>query len=352
VDLETVDVKNRTLVITGSRESRKFKNLLIVAAAREDFERMIEKADSPYEVLEAGSELDLGYRTDWADLVVFVRDFESLVTDEKTRAEMLDLIRQCLSKGANVIANSSIVPSYWLSILERSAQHDISSPNPGATEFIAWSSLLAKFEIVTSYQAAAEATPVSDRGDARRIITWLRARRASEILPWLRSVLKPAVHGEILTQEQEMLARKQLKLSLFHRQWALSTNEERDILANLARRGVVNPINSEALQSLLHRGLLTHDPSIAVASPELAHFVLHDVDHRKLDAWHAEGSGNIWSALWPTMIVILVLASFFLFSAGQDALNAVIALFGALIAAVPILLGLFGAIRGSGGDDE
>ena len=60
VDLGKVDIKNRTLVATGSPERRKFNNLLIVAAAREDFDKLIEMADSPYEVLQAGSDLDLG----------------------------------------------------------------------------------------------------------------------------------------------------------------------------------------------------------------------------------------------------------------------------------------------------
>ena len=90
--------------------------------------------------------------------------------------------------------------------------------------------------------------------------------------------------------------------------------------------------------------MLTAKGRVGLVDPAFGEFIQHDVDHEKIDQWRASGRGSAWTALWPTFIVIIVLLALFLLSAGREALNAVLAVVGAL----PIILGVITAIRNGG----
>lgn len=76
-------------------------------------------------------------------------------------------------------------------------------------------------------------------------------------------------------------------------------------------------------------------------------FVLGSAELEPLKEWRKEGSGSLWSALWPTLLVIIGLLMFFVVSAGQNTVKTALALLASIIAAMPVLMSVFAFARGN-----
>ena len=51
--------------------------------------------------------------------------------------------------------------------------------------------------------------------------------------------------------------------------------------------------------------------------------------------------------MWPTLVIIIGVLVFFVVSAGRDAVDTALAVMGSIVAALPLILSIFGALRGN-----
>jgi fumarate reductase subunit D len=66
-----------------------------------------------------------------------------------------------------------------------------------------------------------------------------------------------------------------------------------------------------------------------------------------LSDWRREGSESLWSAIWPTLLVVIGLLVFFVVSAGQNTVKSALAIIGSIIAALPVLMSVVAFLRSS-----
>ena len=58
-----------------------------------------------------------------------------------------------------------------------------------------------------------------------------------------------------------------------------------------------------------------------------------------------EGDDSVWSAIFPTLLVIIGLLLFFVVSAGQSTVKTAMAMIGTVIAALPVLMSAVAFMR-------
>ena len=68
-----------------------------------------------------------------------------------------------------------------------------------------------------------------------------------------------------------------------------------------------------------------------------------------LGKWRKEGADSLWSALLPTLLIIIGLMMFFVLSAGQETVKTAMALLTTIIATLPVLASVFAFARSNSG---
>ena len=139
---------------------------------------------------------------------------------------------------------------------------------------------------------------------------------------------------------------------IYRKNWEASTMEERNTLLNLALSDMFNPRNPATIKHLIQRGLVTLDPPYRLLDAGFKDYILADGDIQALRSWRKAGKGSLWSAIWPTLLVIIGLLMFFVISAGHNTVKTAFALLASIIAALPVLMSVFAMVRsnsGSGG---
>jgi fumarate reductase subunit D len=74
-------------------------------------------------------------------------------------------------------------------------------------------------------------------------------------------------------------------------------------------------------------------------------FILRSPELDPLKGWRKEGVGSLWTALWPTLLVIIGLLMFFVVSSGQNTVKTAAALLASVVAALPVLMSVFAFAR-------
>jgi hypothetical protein len=129
--------------------------------------------------------------------------------------------------------------------------------------------------------------------------------------------------------------------------WSRCSQREKMILIQLSEGTLADPKTSDALDRLVRRGLVKRDPGYRLVSESFTEFVQRAEAPQTVRRWEAAVSNSDWSVLKiPLGLVILGFAAFILYS-GQDAVQKSLAVIPVLAGAVPTVLGLFNALRGS-----
>jgi hypothetical protein len=144
----------------------------------------------------------------------------------------------------------------------------------------------------------------------------------------------------------DRLPKSQVEWEQLHFQnWAASTIEERNALANLALSDMFNPRNAGVIRHLIRRGLVSAEPPQRLLDEAFKSFILANADLESLSNWRQQGKDSLWSALWPTLLVIIGLLMFFVISAGQNTVRTALALLASIVAALPVLMSVFAVVR-------
>lgn len=233
--------------------------------------------------------------------VIIVENLEDFFLEKKNRTWLCSKLREWLHDKAKIVITSHIDPSYWTTLLSSGSPDSGTNLELSEDEMRDWLKILYSFD-----------------------------KRAL------------AVTG-ISFQESEM-----------NLQWLISTMEERCVLANLATCDTYNPKNFAVMSSLINRGLVDgHTLRLTEASVDGANFnsfrefILEHADLSAIRTWQTDEKSELWSAMWPTLAIIIGVLVFFVVSAGRDAVDTALAVMGSIVAALPLILSIFGAVRGN-----
>jgi len=230
--------------------------------------------------------------------VLIVEEAETAFHVPEQRSVLLSVLEEAFSAGSRVIMLARVDPVHLLDTLDERSLAESEVLPISQDEVIVWSSLMRKFSV--SLVAA---------GDA-----WSGLSQAQ-------------AHHEHM------------------RNWAVSTRHERNVLANLALSDLYNPRNSDEIFHLVRRGLVSPHPPYELVNPGFKTFILRSPELDPLKSWRKEGSGSLWAALWPTLLVIIGLLMFFVVSSGQNTVKTAAALLASVVAALPVLMSVFAFAR-------
>jgi hypothetical protein len=231
--------------------------------------------------------------------VLIVDETEDIFGVSEQRIPLAGTIEQALNAGARIILLTRVDPNYWLNLLDSRSMSGSRVMSIDQNEVIVWESLIRKFKIG----------------------------------------LEPQKVSKLQSAIQEAREHAQ--------NWAVSTPEERNVLANLARSDLHNPANVDVIRHLIQRGLVTPDQPHRLREPGFKNYILHSSDMAALSDWRREGSESLWSAIWPTLLVVIGLLVFFVVSAGQNTVKSALAIIGSIIAALPVLMSVVAFLRSS-----
>jgi hypothetical protein len=231
--------------------------------------------------------------------VLIVDETEDIFGVSEQRIPMLGTIEQALNAGARIILLTRVDPNYWLDMLDSRSMSESRTMSIDQTEVIVWESLLRKFKIG----------------------------------------LFPGAVSELHSSIEESREHAQ--------NWAVSTPEERNVLANLAISDLYNPDNVDVIRSLIQRGLVTADQPHRIREKGFKTYIRHSTELQALSDWRREGSDSLWAAIWPTLLVVIGLLVFFVVSAGQNTVKSAMAIIGSIVAALPVLMSVVAFMRSS-----
>jgi hypothetical protein len=233
-----------------------------------------------------------------ADDVLVVDETETAFYIAEQRQVLLRLLEQALAAGTRIILLTRVDPVHWLDTLDARSLAESETLPISQEEIIVWSSLMRKFRISLVPSAHA----------------------------WARFTQAQAHHEHM-------------------RNWAVSTRHERNVLANLALSDLYNPRNSDEIFHLVRRGLVSPQPPYELPNASFKTFILRSPELDPLKGWRKEGVGSLWTALWPTLLVIIGLLMFFVVSSGQNTVKTAAALLASVVAALPVLMSVFAFAR-------
>jgi hypothetical protein len=208
-------------------------------------------------------------------------------------------------------------------------------------ELTRWSQVLPRFTQLRFGEAAWQRMLDAREATLARECGW------SERLRPIGEALARGGDLEQLAPEQirhEVLARA----TPFYRwMWSRCSQREKMILIQLAEGTIADPKTFDTLDRLIRRGLVKRDPGFRLVSESFTEFVQRAEAPQTVRRWEAAVANSDWSVLRiPLGLVLLGFAAFILYS-GQDAVQKSLAVIPVLAGAVPTVLGLFNALRGS-----
>ena len=240
--------------------------------------------------------------------VIIITDLSAILMQDKSNKILLALLEAFMAQQLQVIMASNIVPSYWLKVLEQRIAQDPINGTGIVEKVYRWSVVLEKFDVLRS----------CDRQDK---------------------------------YSQDSLRVVERKNSKFHQQWALCSFEEQSVLTSLADDDLVNRHNKEAIESLFYRGLIERDSNLKdqkelrIKDKAFKEFICNPYHKSSIKAWQNQGNSQLWTAVLPVILVIIVLAALFLVTTGSVVLQYSLSVMAGLVAAIPALSGILGHFK-------
>ncbi len=266
---------------------------------------------------------------------------DALLDEGESRGRLLSVLESLLREpAARVFLGVEQPLAETLDVLLQ-AGGDPAREHEARTELARWSRVLPRFT-----QRCFAETDWKRIADVREA-TLARECGWSERLRPIGEAL--ACSGEIhqLTPAQIRQEVRARATPFYRWIWSRCSQREKMILIQLSEGTLADPKTSDAIDRLVRRGLVKRDPGYRLVSESFMDFVQRAEAPQTVRRWEAAVSNSDWSVLKiPLGLVLLGFAAFILYS-GQDAVQKSLALIPVLAGAVPTVLGLFNALRGS-----
>lgn len=127
--------------------------------------------------------------------------------------------------------------------------------------------------------------------------------------------------------------------------WSRCTDDEKLVLVQLEKDGLVNPKYFGWVMDLMNRGLVMRDPRLRLINESFGRFVHQEVQRSQILEWQEQEGPSAWSVLKWLLPAPLVLVAVFLFVTQRDALSNVTGVVVALVSLAPILINLYGQFQ-------
>ena len=124
--------------------------------------------------------------------------------------------------------------------------------------------------------------------------------------------------------------------------WSTCTTDEKLVLVQLAKNGLVNPKYFGWVMDLMNRGLVVRDPKLRVMNESFARFIRQETQRSEILKWQEEGGTSAWSVFKWILPAPLVLVAALLFITQRDALSNITGVLVAIVSLAPILVNLYG----------
>jgi hypothetical protein len=131
--------------------------------------------------------------------------------------------------------------------------------------------------------------------------------------------------------------------------WAILTNGERLVAAQLARGAVLNPKLHRSITRLFARGLIKKNPELQLDNRSFAKFVNETVSSDLLNKWERGGIPSTWELIRGPLFIALIIVALFLFWAQREFLGSTIAFLSTVGVGLGVILNLLSKLeRGAG----
>lgn len=136
----------------------------------------------------------------------------------------------------------------------------------------------------------------------------------------------------------------------YRARWAILSDEEKLVAAQLSRGAVVNPKSQQPISRLFARGLIRRSPELRLDNASFAGFVKSTVSEDQLHRWEHAGLPSTWEMIRAPLVIALIVVSLFLFWSQREFLGNTITFLGTIgvgAGAIFNLLSKLGNVTGS-----
>lgn len=259
---------------------------------------------------------------------VRIVDFEYGATDARISIRKLTFLERLVAlPNRTVIIASTISPPAFLALLSNA---DLKKR---------WTAVLAAFVIVTEAQfelpQAEETVPMT-----RDNVAWLKGETGQgSFLRAIREELAP--QAATANREQLIDEIRERSNTYYAGLWASCSDDEKILLQQLARDGLLNGKDRKAVRRLLARGLVRRRPNLKLFNETFRLYVLAAAKREDVPLEGQEGP-SAWDVIRLPLFVVIVSAIILIFATQKDLLNLTTGLVAALTTGLPAIVRLFG----------
>lgn len=164
--------------------------------------------------------------------------------------------------------------------------------------------------------------------------------------------LKPTMYSLVnsadkskLTLEELSDKVKSLAYTYYASIWSSCSKEERFLIYDLAEDGVINNKNAYSIIQLIYKGVFRQQRTLSLMNRSFRNFVLTYVDPEELLAMRKQTmSHGTWHSVKGPILFVFAIAILFLLYTQRGLADEIMALLGALVAAIPVFLRSFASV--------
>lgn len=292
------------------------------------------------------------------DTVLVLEGFEADIVDPGRRTRLIARLRQLIEDAQQpLLVIAPVLPNYWLNRHEDLLRAGEFMNHAESTQLQA---LLSHFTVVTGSASHPMLAPaIAQKADVDLSVLQNRGVRESE-LNALRTELNRcprARHfvGALCNEIQYRIDNGRLDAAAvdqtlivqvlaramegeYQRFWSMSSPDEQAEMISIAEGGYPNFGDPQTTQSLMQRGLLTKvDGRMSLPCETFRHFVLTRSQYRVKELQAQRAQEGLWSAVLPSLLVIVGLILAFILASSSRAADLVLAAVAGFMALVPAL---------------
>ena len=158
----------------------------------------------------------------------------------------------------------------------------------------------------------------------------------------------PAFLSNELSRDQVLDEIDERTSDYYQALWDRCSDDEKVVLASVARHGLVNAASRRIVRRLLMRRLLTKDPDLRMMNRTFRRFVLGPARLRQVAQLEGLAEPSTWDRLRLPLALGAIAAAAFLFTTQRDMFNQTLAALAGLAAAVPAVIRVVSVVAGRG----
>ena len=285
---------------------------------------------------------------------VLIEDFENGVGVE-ANARTFRLIENVLNLPQRSIVVVSTISPPTMTAIARSAGID---PEP-------WKALLKRFVWISDDQlkdvptdppaAPTKSIPFREQltsliermrefaGSFRRETSsvWLQREAAGD--PLLMKIADE-LKGQTFMSRAEVIDEFTERASAYYdMRWSSCADDEKLILSQLAREGLLNPRSRRSIRRLMGRGLIRRNPQLSLLNESFRKYVLNASAAEEVDVKHVDEL-DTWSNISRPLAFVLIAVIVMFLITQKDLANTASAIVTALAGGIPALIKLIGVL--------